>query len=64
MEDSKLVIERFDFNLGKNYLREILALAVDNFLELGGRIKVCPPAYAMGCETPSSVRSMVRKGWK
>lgn len=64
MEDSKLVIERFDFSMGKEYLREILALATQNFLDLGGEIKVCRPAFAYGCETPSCVRQAVRKEWR
>ena len=64
MEDSKLVIERFDFSMGKEYLREILALAVQNFQDLGGKITVCRPAFAYGCETPSCVRQAVRKEWR
>lgn len=64
MEDSKLVIERFDFSMGKQYLREILFLATQNFVDLGGEIKVCRPAFAYGCETPSCVRQAVRKGWR
>lgn len=64
MEDSKLIIERFDFSMGKAYLREILALAVQNFQDLGGKITICPPVFAYGCETPSCVRQAVRKEWR
>ena len=64
MEDSKLVVERFDFSMGKQYLREILSLATQNFLDLGGKITVCRPVFANGCETPSCVRQAVRKEWR
>ncbi len=64
MEDSKLIVERFDFSMGKEYLRALVALATQNFLDLGGTITVCRPAFAYGCETPSCVRQAVRKGWR
>lgn len=62
MEDSKLIVERFDFSMGKNYLRELLTLAVQNFLDLGGEITVCRPAFAMGCEIRPVVRQAIRSG--
>lgn len=62
-DQNKLLIERFDFAMGKAYLRELLDLAIQNFQELGGTITKCRPAYAYGCETPSCVRQAVRKEW-
>lgn len=64
MDDFPLPIQRFDFNLGKLYLRQMMELATLDFLDRGGKITVCRPAYAFGCETPSNVRSMVRRDWK
>jgi hypothetical protein len=64
MEDSKLVIAPYDLSMGKEYVRELLALATQNFLDLGGKITICRPAFAYGCETPSCVRQAVRKEWR
>ena len=64
MEDSKLVIAPYDLSMGKQYIRELLALAVQNFLDLGGQITVGQPCFAHGCETPSCVRQAVRKEWR
>lgn len=61
-EDSKLIIESFDFAQGKRYLSELIALATQNFLDLGGQITVCKPAFAYGCETPIAVRQAIRAG--
>lgn len=57
----KMQFFSFDFRLGREYLREVAALAVLDFQERGGVIKQLPPAFALGCETPASVRQMVRK---
>jgi hypothetical protein len=59
MEDSKLIVERFDFFMGKSYLRELLELATQNFLDLGGQITVFRPAFAIGCDIPSCKRQAI-----
>ena len=61
MDESKLIIERFDFSMGKKYLRELLAMATMDFLDRGGRIQQCRPAFAYGCETKSVVRQAIRR---
>lgn len=61
-DQNKLIVESFDFSMGKAYLRELIALATQNFLDLGGQITVCRPAFAYGCEIPSCKRQAIRAG--
>jgi hypothetical protein len=60
--EDKIIAERPDFKLGKRYLSELIALMTLDFLERGGKITVLRPAFAVGCETPSNVRHLIRRG--
>lgn len=58
----KIIAEPADFTHGKAYLRELLFYMVEDFLERGGRIQVCRPCFAMGCEIRPVVRQAIRGG--
>lgn len=45
----------------KRQLSEVLSLLTRNFVRSGGEIQVCQPAFAVGCETPSNFRSLIRR---
>lgn len=60
--EDKIIAERADFALGKRYLSELISLMTLDFLDRGGKITVCRPAFAAGCETPSAVRQAIRAG--
>jgi hypothetical protein len=58
----KIIAERFDFNMGKRYLSELIQLMTIDFVERGGVIEVGRPAFAMGCEMRPVVRQAIRSG--
>lgn len=57
----KMIAERYDFQMGKRYLSELISLMTSDYLERGQKITVCRPAFAMGCEMKSNVRLAIRK---
>lgn len=61
-DEDKIIAERADFALGKRYLRELIELMTIDFLDRGGRIVRCRPAFAMGCEIRPAVRQAIRRG--
>lgn len=46
----------------KEALHQLAFFAHAQFLADGGKVTVCPPAFAAGCETPSVVRQAIRAG--
>lgn len=61
-DEYPIIAERADFSLGRTYLRDLVALMTLDFLDRGGRITQCQPAFAMGCEIRPVVRQMIRRG--
>jgi hypothetical protein len=61
-DDKLMTIERFDFNLGKKYLRDLLEWATIDYLNHRGKITQCRPAFAVGCEIRPAVRQAIRRG--
>lgn len=43
----------------KDQLREVMALLTRNFVNAGGKIKVCRPAVAYGSEISNNVKEML-----
>ena len=60
--EDKIIAERADFSLGKRYLSDLIQLMTLDFIDRGGKITVCKPAFAAGCETPIAVRQAIRAG--
>lgn len=60
--EDKIIAEPADFSHGKRYLSELISLMTLDFIDRGGRITVCKPAFAAGCETPTCVRQAIRAG--
>lgn len=58
----KMIAERFDFNMGKRYLSELMQLMTIDYVERGGVVQVCRPAFAVGCEIRPAVRQAIRSG--
>lgn len=46
----------------KEALHQLAFFAHAQFLADGGKVTVCRPAFAAGCETPSVVRQAIRAG--
>jgi hypothetical protein len=49
--------------MDRRQISALISAYTNRFLREGGVITVCRPAFAIGVETPSSVRQMIRKGW-
>lgn len=47
----------------RSILRRQVSQILLRFRLEGRQVTKCPPAFAYGVETPSSVRQMIRKGW-
>lgn len=45
----------------KEALHQLAFYAHAQFIHDGGEVKVCQPAFAVGCETSSNVRSLIRR---
>ena len=45
----------------KRQMSALLSAYTNRFLREGGKIQVCQPAFAVGCETRSNVRSLIRR---
>lgn len=46
----------------KEALHQLAFYAHAQFLADGGKVTVCRPAFAAGCETPIAVRQAIRAG--
>lgn len=45
----------------KEALHTLAFYAHAQFLAEGREVTVCPPAFAVGCETPVNVRALIRR---
>ena len=46
---------------GRKELQQQIDILTRRYNETGGVIHVCQPAFAVGCETSSNVRSLIRR---
>lgn len=62
MDEKLAIFYPFDFQMGRDYLRFMMEVATNDFLEKGNKITQCRPAFAVGCEIRPAVRQAIRRG--